>query len=250
MQRHDEIGQPRGAAVVLKHVAANEFKSVKAETGGDRRAVLNDVGLEIDPRHTDRSPAHHGKIMVDRKREIAFSAAEIAYAQHAVGRQVSFDLAYMLEKAAYLAELRLFFVVNAPVRIADAESAQKRLVPFEKALLAAVVAAARSGAARAFFDSGHRGACADDSCITLCVCAVFAGSAALERKVGAHKTGGKFAERRAVILGNVPLERLAVLAEGLKLQHTPAADAHRPCTRVFYRLVPRHRKAAFFYYSL
>ena len=49
MQRHDEIGQPRGAAVVLKHVAANEFKSVKAETAATDEQYSMTSGLRSTP---------------------------------------------------------------------------------------------------------------------------------------------------------------------------------------------------------
>ena len=247
MKRNDELRQSALATVIFKHIAAYEFKSRKAERPGDRRAVFDNIRLQINSRHAHAPAAQNGKIVVNRKRKIAFSAAKIAYAQLAFGGQTALDLPDMLKKATYLTELRLFFVVNSAAFVAYAERAQKRLATVKQTVLAAVIPRRSRLARGGIAERGSNGARAHNGGIPLRIGAIFASGSALKHKIGAHKTCRKSAERLRIVLRNIPLQRLAVLHKRLKLYHAPAAHGDGTRTGVLCGTVTRHRKAAFFY---
>ena len=71
--------------------------------------------------------------MINGKREIAFSAAQVAYGYFAL-RKLALDIPNHFYKAVYLTEFELFFVVYSSVFVGNAEELQKRLGAVENVL--------------------------------------------------------------------------------------------------------------------
>ena len=77
--------------------------------------------------------------MIDGKTEITFPATEVEHVQLARGGQIFINFRDVLGEAVDLAEFRLFFVVDAPVFVGDAEFKEKRLAAVEQIRLGAIV---------------------------------------------------------------------------------------------------------------
>jgi len=201
----------------LGDIAANKIKSFKAQPYCDRRAVVDDVLLEVYSRHADMSAEYVCEIMIYRKGKIAFAATEVADAHIAVGEVFQY-ISDMLKKAVYLSEFRLLFVMYPSVYVGDAKKLQKRLVALEDIVFCIVVG--YDALTVTAFGKGAAELCLSyDSAVSRFRHAVFA-LAHLGYKVDLHEA---FANCRNIPLGGchgeISVKCFIVRGEGLYLDH-------------------------------
>ena len=123
----------------LSGVAAEKFQTAPSEGARHKVTPINHVGFEIHPRHLNGSTENVGKIMVGGKGKIAFAATQVANTQLSRRGKCGQAIADQFQKSVDLTEFGLLFIVDAPVRVADVEQPQKRLVPLQNVRLAAIV---------------------------------------------------------------------------------------------------------------
>ena len=138
VEREDEMNVFAG--IVARNVAREELEPRKAEGAGGAVAVVDDVGFEVNARHANGATENVRKIVINGEREVTFAATEVADAEFSRLREMRQTIADQGEEAVDLAKLRLFFIVNPTVLIADAEQTEKWFRTREQVGLLAVVA--------------------------------------------------------------------------------------------------------------
>ena len=96
-----------------------------------------------------------GKIMIDRKGKIAFSAAKIIDQQFAFTRKIGINIFDVFKESADLSEFMLLFIVDPAVFVADSKFDEKAFVARKNMIFLSVV---RSRADDLIlFDAGRNG---------------------------------------------------------------------------------------------
>ena len=75
-------------------------------------AEIHNAFFKVNAINNNCSVKHPRKIVAYRKAEITLSAAQIRHTKHTVLRQMLHHISHMLQKAVYLTEFRLFFVMD------------------------------------------------------------------------------------------------------------------------------------------
>lgn len=105
VKRHDQCGRLR--AFIGRDIPAKKMKPRKAEGAGRLLAIVNDIPLEIHAGHFHFIAENVGKIVINGKGKIAFSAAKIADADLPLW-QIGERIPHQFQKAVDLPEFRPF----------------------------------------------------------------------------------------------------------------------------------------------
>ena len=220
VERDGQMHRRRVGVVV--DVAGVKGKPAVAEVSGRLGAEGDHVRLAVDAHHLHLAPHRHGEVVVDGEAEIAFAAAEVKYVQLARLRQIAVNFRHVLDEAVDLPELRLLFVVDAPVRVRDAERREKRLAAVKGIGLGAVVRGERDGFAVGGAGGG-KFRLAEDGLTAAFRSAVFR-LRAVPDQIDLRKAAERRRKPVRVRRADVFMQRLAVGRARLQLQDRLAAE--------------------------
>ena len=103
MEADDEVDAlERGVPGDVAHL---EAEPVGTERAGERLAVVDDVGLEVEPDDLDLAPVDDREQVVEREGQVRLAGAEVDDAERAVGRERGEHVLDELEEPVDLPEL-------------------------------------------------------------------------------------------------------------------------------------------------
>ena len=125
----------------LVAVDVPQFKAQAVVAVFSRRGVafFDDVRFEIQPDHLRGNTANLRKVIIQNEGQIAFAAAKVIDDDRSVPRKSAVNVVNQFQKAVDLSEFCAFFVVYAPVLIADLQLDQKGFVARQDVLLFSIV---------------------------------------------------------------------------------------------------------------